>query len=729
MIISVWRYSHLALAVSSFLLLITASITGIFLAFEPIIEKAQSYKIDELDTITLAQSVPILKEKFPGIQEIIVDDNKFVIIKYAEENGGDKQAYVHPSTGKILGIPKPQHPMFQWMTVLHRSLFLKETGRILVGISAFLLTLIVISGVLLVIKRQNGWKNFFNRVEKTGWAQYYHVIFGRVSLFFILILALTGTYLAIYRFVPTPVKASSLVVEENIQEEPTKSLKDFIPFQQIPLSRLQKLQYPFSDFPEDYYNVQLHDKEVCINQFTGDILAEVSYTRTYQLAHLSLRWHTGRSGTIWAIIIAITSGYILFFIYSGFSITFQRKSNRYKNKFKSSEASIILLVGSENGGTFKFANAIYNQLLKHGNKVFLTDMNHYHHFPKATHLIIMTSTYGQGVPPYNAKKFADKLLQYPQQQSIQYSVVGFGSRSYVHFCKFAYDTDALLQQSKWAQQLLPIYTINDKSPQDFSEWLTQWVQQSGYQIMMPRELLLFPTQNLKKLHVTEKTALDAENCFIIRFKASKVKRVASGDLLAIYPKDDHRERLYSIGKVNNEMLLSVKLHEPGLGSHFLWSLKPGQTIKAKFLKNQHFRFPSKATEVIMISNGTGIAPFLGMINENKRTIPIHLYCGFRKQSSFNLYEPFLNEHKEYRRLTHIHLSLSREGEREYVSHRILKDEERIGKVLQKGGVIMICGSLSMLNDVMKVLENSCKKYTPHTIDYYIEKGQILSDCY
>src|SRR5690606_6326677 len=124
MIISIWRYSHLALAISSFLLLTVASITGIFLAFEPVIEKSANYKSERFDTLTLAQSVPVLKEKFPGIQEINVDDNDYVIIKYAAEEGGDQLAYVNPATGEILGTPKEKLPLFQWMTNFHRSLFL-----------------------------------------------------------------------------------------------------------------------------------------------------------------------------------------------------------------------------------------------------------------------------------------------------------------------------------------------------------------------------------------------------------------------------------------------------------------------------------------------------------------------------------------------------------------------------------------------------------------------------
>ncbi|MCB0434087.1 MAG: hypothetical protein KDD18_14235, partial [Mangrovimonas sp.] len=42
--ISIWRYSHLALAVSSFVFIILASLTGIILAFQPISEQIKPYK-------------------------------------------------------------------------------------------------------------------------------------------------------------------------------------------------------------------------------------------------------------------------------------------------------------------------------------------------------------------------------------------------------------------------------------------------------------------------------------------------------------------------------------------------------------------------------------------------------------------------------------------------------------------------------------------------------------
>lgn len=729
MILSIWRYSHLTLAISSFLLLTIASITGIFLAFEPVIEKSNHYKIDGFDTITLAHTVPLLKEKFPGIQEISVDDNKFVIVKYNKEDEGDEQVYVNAVNGKVLGNVIAKKPIFQWMTNLHRSLFLKETGRIIVGIATFLLILIAVSGVLLIVQRQNGWRNFFSNVEKTGWAQYYHAVFGRLSLFFILAIALTGVYLSVYRFVPPPQKASVGINENTIKEEPAIEVSAFPLFKQTTLTQLTKLQYPFSDFPEDYYNVELKDRELCINQFTGELLAEKNFSNAFLLAKFSLRWHTGRSGSIWAIIMAITCIYILFFMISGFSITLKRRRSRTKNKFRASDAEIIILVGSENGGTYKFADAIGSQLIKHGAKVFLTDLSNYKTFPKAQHLVIMTSTYGQGDAPSNAKRFKDKVFNISQPNEIRYSIIGFGSRSYTKYCEFAYEAETLLKKMDWAKPIMPLVTVNDKSPQDFSDWLTEWSKQSGYPLIMPRQLLSPDINELKNVTLTSRTQPNEENSFLLKLKSPRLKQAVSGDLLAIYPKNDHRERLYSIGKINGEIQLSIKLHEQGLGSGFLNKLQVGDSFNVRLMKNQHFRFPKKAKQIIMISNGTGIAPFLGMIDENKKKLPVLLYCGFRTKSAFDLYSTYLDEQKQQGKLSEICLTLSREGDKVYVSHRMKKDSAIVWRAIEKGAVIMICGSLSMQKDVMEVLNEICLSNNQCNADYYLHKGQILTDCY
>lgn len=722
MIISVWRYSHFCLAVSSFLLLTLASLTGIVLAFEPIAENAKGFKVEHFDTITVAHTVPLLKEKLHGLQELSVNDYGFVIAKYTGEDKQDKTVYVNPNNGAILGEPHKQKPFFEWATTLHRSLFMHETGRLIVGIVAFLLILIALSGIGLIIQRQKGIRRFFASIEKTSFAQYYHTVLGRLSLVFILAIAVTGTYMSVSRFILKPAKVSVKVDDSKIKEDPQIALKDFPIFQKTKLEDVQTIQFPFSNFPEDYYTIKLKDRELCVNQFTGEILAQQAYSKSYTLTNLSLQWHTGRSSVVWAVVLAITSGYILFFIYSGLFISWKRVKSKSKNKYKAKDCRTIILVGSENGSTFRFASTIYKQLVKHGEKAFLADLDTYTLYPNAEQLIIMTSTYGEGDPPSNAKKFLELLVKNPQQQTIRFSVVGFGSRSYQHFCKFGQDVDTALRQQAWTQPLIAFATVDEKSPQDFSAWLDQYTQAAGTHLTLSQELLSSHLQGLQTIKVLEKSKLDTGNVFLLRMQSKHFRQIASGDLLAVYPKNDHRERLYSIGKVNGSLQLSIKLHEHGLGSNYLQALNIGEKIKVRIVKNLHFHFPKRTMQVAMISNGTGIAPFLGMLAENKNKVDCKLYCGFRTNASAQLYRSILGD-------SNYQIALSREGEQLYVSHLVEREHNYFAELLKNKGVIMICGSLSMQKDVFAILEKICSENRLPALETFQENGQILTDCY
>ena len=70
MTISIWRYSHLALAITASVFILLASVTGIILAFQPISEQLQPYKVEDLKTISLDQTVNTFKQTYPEILQI-----------------------------------------------------------------------------------------------------------------------------------------------------------------------------------------------------------------------------------------------------------------------------------------------------------------------------------------------------------------------------------------------------------------------------------------------------------------------------------------------------------------------------------------------------------------------------------------------------------------------------------------------------------------------------------
>ncbi|MFD1604504.1 PepSY domain-containing protein [Flavobacterium artemisiae] len=730
MTLSFWRYTHLALALFSSLFLILASVTGIILSYDAVQEKTLPYKSADFDKLTLGETLPVLKKNYLEITELSVDYNQFVTLKALDEEGNDINAYIDPKTGKALGTPVKKSEFIQWITSLHRSLFLHEAGRFFVGVISFLLFLIAISGFVLVLKRQQGIRNFFSKVIKEYFAQYYHVVLGRIALIPILAIAVTGIYLSLERFNFFMPKDEKVKEIKTSQADLAKNNKENF-FKNTLLSDVKKIEFPFTDDPEEYFIIELKDREVEVNQGTGLVTSEKLSPFRTQIAALSLDLHTGRINPIWAVILGLACINILFFIYSGFAITLKRRASRIKNKFKAAESKYILLAGSENGSSLRFANAIQKQLIAAGEKVFLAELNRFKTFPKAEHIIVFTSTHGLGDAPSNGSKFISILKKHSQEHKTHFSVVGFGSKAYPDFCGFAKKVDTLLENQTWAERFLPMQTVNDKSAEEFVEWIKLWNSKNPILLSTTPSVYNQVPKGLEKLMVLDKTPIsETEHTFLLTLRAGSRTKFTSGDLLAVYPANDNRERLYSIGKHTGNIQLVVKLHPFGLGSGYLNKLEPGDTIKARILKNKAFHLPKKATKAAFISNGTGIAPFLGMIEQNKVKSELHLYSGFRMVTPTLLaYQKFAGIMMQKEHLENFHVALSREAEHIYVMDLIKRDAAFFIRLLNQGGVIMICGSLQMQNDVENILEELCLTSNSKNITEYKRNGQILTDCY
>lgn len=730
MVTSVWRFAHLTLAILSFTFLIIASVTGVILAIDAVNEKTQTYKSDAFNQLTLTQTLPNLREVYPEIIELSVDHNQFVSIEGFDDEGNDFKLIADPVSGKKKADLIEKSKFIQWITSLHRSLFLHETGRFIVGIVSFLLMLITVSGVVLVLKHQQGFRKFFAKINRDFFAQYFHIAAGRLLLLPILIISLTGTFLFLVRFEVIK-KNEPVSIEFQNKEAKEIPLKDFPVFKEIYLKDVKKIEFPFPDDSEDFFKIKLNDKELVVNQLTGQIVSETKYPVTAVFETLSLDLHTGRTNSIWAILLAIASLNILFFIYSGFVITFKRKAVKIANKFKPHEAEYIILYGSEKGNTLHFADKLLKQLLANGKKAYTTNLNGYTVFKNAKQFIVLTSTYGSGEAPANANKFEKLLERFPQSNNIQFSVVGFGSTKYQDFCTFAFHVHELLANQSWTNSLLNVHTVNDKSANEFVLWIKNWSNINNVSLTTTPAVYQQKTPKLKSFKVVQKTMVSNESqTFQITFKPNSRTTFQSGDLLAIYPDKDQPERFYSIAKIKNNIHLVVKLHENGLGSQFLYNLSLNDTLQAVVIKNEEFHFPKKASKVIMIANGTGIAPFLGMIQENKAKIPVYLYAGFRNQNdTTNTYKTFFEEEIKQKKLTALHFAFSREQQAEYVMNSIEQNADFFAETLETNGIIMICGSLNMQKDVEQVLDKICLKKNNKSLNFYKENNQIKTDCY
>lgn len=726
--LKIWRTAHLALAIISFLFIAMASVTGAILSFEPIKEKNLPYKVASFDTITVANSITKLKDIYPELLQISVDNHQFVTIEGFDEEGNDFKHIVDPITGKKLANPIEKSPFMQWTTNLHRSLFLHETGRYIVGIFSILLVLIAFSGTALLLKRSKGLRGFYDKISSNFWEQFYHILAGRLLLIPIIIISITGSYLFLQRFEYLPSDEISDTIDFTSENPNRLEWKKYPAFKNLYLSDIEKIELPFDESAEEVFKVKTKTSQFTVEQISGTKISEQNYSLWNILGKWSFDLHTGQINSLWSFIIGLASIQLLFFIYSGFVITYKRIKNKKKtNLFALSQADALLLVGSENGSTWQFAKNFQEQALAIGKKIFIAEANELQTLNHVKELIIFTSTYGEGIAPANANQLINNLKKINSTTEILFSVVGFGSKTYNFYCGFAKKVSAQLQYLSWAKELTPIGFVNEKNPVDFCRWIDCYNQKAKLQIATTPALYRENTNEKQSLEVVKNTKVQSEDqLFSIEFKTKA--KFQSGDLLAIYPTNDYVERLYSISKIDNQLYLMIKLHEKGIGSNYLHLLEKSEKIKARIIKNTHFYFPKKQ-QVICIANGTGIAPFLGMIDENNKKQKIYLYAGFQKPTPF-IKELETNLHNQIKKgkLTQLNIAYSRIQDKNYVMDLIIKDRDKIANLLEQGGVIMVCGSLSMWHNVSKILEEIAIS-NHKSLNDYITNGQIKTDCY
>ncbi|MEP2280864.1 PepSY-associated TM helix domain-containing protein, partial [Maribacter sp.] len=217
MTISIWRYSHLTLALVSSLFLVVASITGIILAVEPISHQAKGYAVESLENVPLSTTIAALKNSYDEVLGLEVESSGFVKASVLTMEMETLDVYINPKTGKQLGVVKERPALYSFATNIHRSLFLKSVGRFFVGLISLLLLIIAITGMVLLAKRQGGFLKLFSKVQKDYFELRYHVVLSRWFFIPVVILASTGVYLSAEKFdvLPNAVVEQSEVTVDN----------------------------------------------------------------------------------------------------------------------------------------------------------------------------------------------------------------------------------------------------------------------------------------------------------------------------------------------------------------------------------------------------------------------------------------------------------------------------------------------------------------------------------
>ncbi|XP_026138736.1 NADPH--cytochrome P450 reductase-like isoform X1 [Carassius auratus] len=164
-----------------------------------------------------------------------------------------------------------------------------------------------------------------------------------------------------------------------------------------------------------------------------------------------------------------------------------------------------------------------------------------------------------------------------------------------------------------------------------------------------------------------------------------------------------------------------------------------------YIRKSQFRLPFKSTNpVIMIGPGTGIAPFMGFVQERgwlkeqgKEVGETVLYYGCRYKNEDFLYQEELEEFEKTGVLTELNVAFSRDQtEKVYVQHLLKKNKEAVWRLVHTDNAhIYICGDArNMARDVQNAFYEIAEELgglsSAQAVDYIkklMTKGRYSQD--
>jgi sulfite reductase (NADPH) flavoprotein alpha-component len=726
------------------LVLAVLAITGAMLALAPAMDRAAAV-IPADGEVSVAELAGRIVTYYPGTEQIVRGTAGEVIVYYYRD-GQPGADLVNPMTGERIAPYEPS-AFFTWVKDLHRSFLLDDAGRMLAGVMAAVMVLLCVSGIWLLNRRSGGWKAVLKPLTGSG-GKRVHAELARFAVLGLLLSALTGSYMSAQRFgwLPEPVETGPAFPAEvsGGQPAPVSTLSALT---KVDLGDLRELVFPYPGDPQDVYSLTTREGAGFVDQATGELLQYQPRSKSSVFQQWVVSLHTGE-GLWWlGLILGVAALTVPVLAATGISIWWQRRrsSGQMPHNADVAQADTIILVGSEGNTTWGFAHALHASLNKAGFHVHCSEMNALaDHYPQASRLLVLTSTYGDGDAPASAQRFMARLETFKGEKTLKYAVLGFGDRQFANFCQFALDVDAALA-SKGLSRLHPIELIDRCNASPFSEWGDRLSEQMGVPFSLRYDPLPQAMVTLELVARADYGLAVQAPTSILCFKAAGVSQgwwsrflarkksfplFEAGDLLGVMPPNGQAARFYSLASSASDDILEICVRKQpgGLCSGYLHGLKLGDRINGFIRHNPEFRPAVGSHPIILIGAGAGIGPLAGFIRQNTARNPMYLYWGGRSAHSDFLYQPELGSYLNDHRLTALNTAFSQSDEQAYVQDKLRQDQVALRRMVDAGAQILVCGGRGMAVGVKQAFEDIL---CPLPIDVATLKaqGRYLEDVY
>ncbi|MFZ4530799.1 MAG: flavodoxin domain-containing protein, partial [Alsobacter sp.] len=376
------------------------------------------------------------------------------------------------------------------------------------------------------------------------------------------------------------------------------------------------------------------------------------------------------------------------------------------------QADTVVLVGSEGGATWGFATTLQAALRAAGHRVHVAAMNELGSgHMRAERLIILAATAGDGTAPASAAAFLGRLEHL--EGHVPFAVLGFGDRTFPHFCGYGQAVADALDRKGWPH-LLPAKRIDRQSTQEFAAWGRDLGTVLGHELVLEHQVPMPRTTAFELVEREDFGEAVGAPVAILRFAApqrgdgvrGRMPAFSPGDLVGVVPPGSAMPRFYSLASAATDGVLEicVRLRPGGECSTFLHGLQTGGRIEAFIRDNPAFRPITGRAPLILIGAGSGVGPLAGFVRGNTAGRPVHLYFGGRSPASDFLYEHELAQYLVECRLTSLRTAFSRSADPAYVQDRLAADAPHLRELIRHGAQVLVCGGRGMAQAVRQTLD-------------------------
>ena len=690
------------------------ALSGAMLAVFPAVERLAAPQAEAgLTVATLATRV---QAAYPGVEQIRRAPSG-QITAYWFDQGTPGSAVIQPATGLGVASADPNR-VERWLTNLHRSLFLDDTGRIAMAAGAAAMLVLAFSGIALVARRTGGWQHWFARL-RGPLAGRLHVEIARVAVLGLVLSASTALWMTASTFDLLPDATATPVFPAEVSGETGVALSDIDLLQTTPAAELRALNFPYRDDATDVYTLKTDRGTGYLDQGTGLTLAWADLSGWARLSETIYMLHTGQGAAVLGLVLGMLALGVPVMGATGVLVWWagRRGRPRIRANRPARQAETILLVGSEGGSTWGFAATLHAALTKAGQSVHVAPMSAFapESYTRAERIIVLAATYGDGDAPASAKGFLDRLTALEQAPAAPLAVLGFGDSSFPAYCAFAEAVSAAAKAKGWAE-LMPLDTVDRQSGQTFARWGRHLGQAMGLPLDLAHQPVLPSTRTLSLVSRRDYGADVQAPTAILRFALPPLSllqrltgagfaRFQAGDLVGILPEGSPVPRLYSLASARRDGFVEIVVRKQpgGICSSALMALAPGDTVKAFLRRNPGFHPDRKRSPLILIGAGTGIGPLAGIIRGNRRLRPIHLFFGMRHPGSDFLYSREMPVWKAEGRLARLVTAVSRGAQPNYVQDALRAERAEVARLIRDGARVMVCGGRDMAAGVADAL--------------------------